>query len=308
MRILNNCAKCGLYRVCTWDFVLNGFLCGTCMRKEMETREKDHMSATTGEDFWMDELEFQLGKPLTPTGRDHLRSWLRAFAAHVKRQSVNTGATPSDQGATASAQESSSSPPARPETPQSAGIDLASRLRSGHWMSIEEALERLRDIRESYRDSAEDGSPEWTFDLVPEDAAHRVTEFDQDAKFATALDLVALDLAIATLGTPPAAPASDVEGYGNARCLCGHLSSRHNVYSRDGNDDCADCGCEAFGVPREAASSAPASSQLDLVRAAFVEGYVTAVKDSGVQGTLLAWENSGTKQSASSAIPETPQG
>jgi hypothetical protein len=40
----------------------------------------------TGEDFWMDELEFQLGKPLTPTGRDCLRSWLRAFAAHIRRQ------------------------------------------------------------------------------------------------------------------------------------------------------------------------------------------------------------------------------
>lgn len=43
-----------------------------------------------GEDFWMDELEFQLGKPLTPTGRDCLRTWLRAFSAHVKRQLVET--------------------------------------------------------------------------------------------------------------------------------------------------------------------------------------------------------------------------
>ena len=41
--------------------------------------------AVNGEDFWMDELEFQLGRPLTPTGRDHLRSWLRAFAANVRR-------------------------------------------------------------------------------------------------------------------------------------------------------------------------------------------------------------------------------
>jgi len=40
------------------------------------------------EDFWMDELEYQLGRPLMPTGRDHLRSWLRAFAANVKRQAL----------------------------------------------------------------------------------------------------------------------------------------------------------------------------------------------------------------------------
>lgn len=45
------------------------------------------------------------------------------------------------------------------------------------------------------------------------------------------------------------------EGYGNARCKCGHLSCRHNVYHRDGNDECHDCDCEAFCTPRKGAVS-----------------------------------------------------
>lgn len=49
-------------------------------------RHFDASVAVKGEAFWMDELEFQLGRPLTPTGRNHLRSWLRAFAANERRQ------------------------------------------------------------------------------------------------------------------------------------------------------------------------------------------------------------------------------
>lgn len=51
-------------------------------------------SAVKGEDFWIDELEFQLGKPLTPTGRNYLRTWLRAFAANLKRKAAYSPSAP----------------------------------------------------------------------------------------------------------------------------------------------------------------------------------------------------------------------
>lgn len=55
---------------------------------ELEQVEPDTGLSVRGEDFWIDELEYQLGRPLTPTGRDHLRTWLRAFAANVRRQAL----------------------------------------------------------------------------------------------------------------------------------------------------------------------------------------------------------------------------
>jgi len=65
-----------------------------------------------GEDYWMDELEFQLGRPLTPTGRDCLRSWLRAFAANVKRQADPARVGGHEEGkANGSAKESSFASP-----------------------------------------------------------------------------------------------------------------------------------------------------------------------------------------------------
>lgn len=74
---------------------------------------------TRGEDFWMDELEYQLGRPLTATGRNCLRTWLRAFAAHVKRQPDPAGATEVDgsQGESAPESSSSSSPASEGRAP-----------------------------------------------------------------------------------------------------------------------------------------------------------------------------------------------
>jgi hypothetical protein len=67
------------------------------------------------------------------------------------------------------------------------------------WMTREEALERLRLLRQASLESASDGSVEWLLDQVPPDAPFRVSAFDQDAVFASAADVVAFDVAIAAL-------------------------------------------------------------------------------------------------------------
>jgi hypothetical protein len=41
-----------------------------------------------GEDFWIDELEYQIGRKVN---RNYLRTWLRAFAANLKRGEIRPG-------------------------------------------------------------------------------------------------------------------------------------------------------------------------------------------------------------------------
>ena len=54
--------------------------------------------------------------------------------------------------------------------------------------------------------------------------------------------------------TPAPRPAEDKDtpGYGNAMCVCGHTSSRHNCDHETSDDSCQRCGCEGFAVDRNA--------------------------------------------------------
>lgn len=78
---------------CAWDCALPFPHEGPCSRDAAAPSAQ--RSPVKGEDFWIDELEYQLGRPLTPTGKNYLRTWLRAFAAHVTRQASSGGAAPS---------------------------------------------------------------------------------------------------------------------------------------------------------------------------------------------------------------------
>ena len=68
--------------------------------------------------------------------------------------------------------------------------------------------------------------------------------------------------ALVSAGEPPA-PAEDGEGYGNARCRCGHLSSRHACDHDLSDDSCYDCDCEAFVTARGEAPVLPAQEDQD---------------------------------------------
>lgn len=71
-------------RASRWADELEALLAASRLRPSPEPQED--VLSVRGEDFWLDELEYQLGRPLTPTGKGYLRTWLLAFAAHVKRQ------------------------------------------------------------------------------------------------------------------------------------------------------------------------------------------------------------------------------
>lgn len=63
------------------------------------------------------------------------------------------------------------------------------------WMTVDEAIARLEGFRDASLAAAEVSNPDWILDRVP-DAAFKVTPFDQNAVFASALDVVAFDLAL----------------------------------------------------------------------------------------------------------------
>jgi hypothetical protein len=52
------------------------------------------------------------------------------------------------------------------------------------------------------------------------------------------------------LGAASPVRLEETEGYGNARCRCGHVSNRHNCDHATGDDSCFDCDCDSFCAPR----------------------------------------------------------